>query len=123
MKEQLKKYSEIALLAILFYISDRFYTIFLGINWAVDTWQRKRGYKDMGERKYDKEQFIIMAIMIPEATKLTGPEIKKVFKDELSKDHIYKIIEYRKELNKNHKNGMQYIRSTYLRNMFPEDYS
>lgn len=64
-----------------------------------------------------------MAIMIPEATPLTGPEVKKVFMEELSKDHIYAIIKYRRHINKNNKDSMTFMRERYLRNTFPEDYA
>lgn len=64
-----------------------------------------------------------MAIMIPEATPLTGPEVKKVFLDELSKDHIYKIIEYRRHINKNNPDWTKFMRTAYLKKIFPDDYA
>lgn len=83
----------------MFYFSERLFTAFLVINWAIEEIQKKRGYKDMGEQKYDMEDLIRMAMTIPKYTVLHGPEIKKLF-PLLSKEHIYKLIEIRKKIDK-----------------------
>lgn len=89
----------IILLAIIFYISDRIFTAFLVINWTIEELQRKKGFKDRGEIKYDIEDIIRMAMTIPKYTLLHAPEIKKLF-PALSKEHIYKIIDFRKKIDK-----------------------
>ncbi len=61
--------------------------------------------------------------MIPEGLPLTGPEVKKVFRSELSKEHIYKIIEARKYANKHKEEWIRFIRSEYLRKLYPSLYS
>jgi hypothetical protein len=57
-------------LAIVFYLSERIFTAFLIINWSIEEIQKKRGYKDMGETKYDIEDMIRMAMTIPRYTPL-----------------------------------------------------
>jgi len=42
MKNKIKKYAEIFILAIIFYFSNNLYRVFLLINWAVEEWQKKR---------------------------------------------------------------------------------
>lgn len=69
---------EIIALAIIFFVSERIYSIFLLISWAVDALQKKRGYKDKGERKFDKEQLIMMVLLIPEGQPLTGPSVRSI---------------------------------------------
>ena len=87
-------------LIILFYISDTLYKSFLFLNLFIEEIQRKKGHKDPGEKKYGKEELIMMSMMIPEGTRLTMPEVKKFYK-ELSKEHIYKLIEFRRKINEN----------------------
>ncbi len=89
----------IILLAIIFYFSEKLFTAFLIINWAIEEIQKKKGFKDIWEKKYDIEDMIRMAMTIPNYTILKGPEIKKLFPS-LSKEHIYKIIDLRKKINK-----------------------
>ena len=122
MKSKIIRLSSAILLAIAFYFTDRFYKIFLSINWAIEEYQRKRGHKDRGEEKYSKEQLIIMAMMIPDGTRLTMPEVKKFF-DQLSKEHIYKLIDYRKKINENKEDSLSFMRERYLRKILPDDYA
>jgi len=123
MKNKIKKYAEIFILAIIFYFSNNLYRVFLLINWAVEEWQKKRWYKDRGEKKYDKEVLVIFAIMIPEGTRLTGPEVKRVFAEELSENHIYQIIEFRKIMNEKNPMYIKFMREKFLRGIFPKDYA
>ena len=122
MKTKIKRYSEAILLGCFFYLTDRFYKIFLTLNWIVEEIQRKRGHKDRGEEKYSREDLIIMAMMIPNGTRLTLPEVKK-FYDQLSKEHIYKLIEYRKMINENKDDSITFMRERYLRKILPNDYA
>jgi len=99
MSSKIKRISEIVILAIIFYFSEKIFSVFLVANWAVEELQRKRGYKDAGEKKFDIEDFIRMAMTIPKYTILHAPEVKKLFPI-LSKEHIYKIIDIRKKIDK-----------------------
>lgn len=99
MSAKIKKIIVILSLAVLFYFSEKLFTAFLIINWAIEEFQRKKWYKDRGEVKYDIEHLIRMAMTIPKYTVLEWPQIKKLF-PELSKEHCYKIIDIRIKIDK-----------------------
>lgn len=99
MKTKIKRIVTIIALAIIFYFSEKLFSAFLVINWAVEEYQRKKGYKDKGEEKYDIEDMIRLAMTIPRFTVLKWPHIKKIF-PHLSKEHIYKVIDIRKKIDK-----------------------
>jgi hypothetical protein len=47
MKTNIKRIMMIILLAIIFYFSEKLFTAFLIINWAIEEIQKKKGFKDI----------------------------------------------------------------------------
>lgn len=99
MRAKLKKISKKILFSILFYLSENIYILSLLFNEYIEKIQRKNWFKDRGEIKYDIEEMIRMSMTIPRYSILKFPHIKKLF-PLLSKEHIYRIIDIRKKINK-----------------------
>lgn len=99
------------------------YRIFLKMSYRVEEWQFSKGFKDRGEKKYSNEDITVFSMLIPEGTPLKLPDVKKVYiHAELSKEQIYKIIEARKYANTHKPEYINFIRSEYLRKLYPEYY-
>jgi hypothetical protein len=64
----------------------------------------------------------MMAMMIPEGTRLTMPEVKRFYK-ELSKEHIYKLIDFRRKINENKDGLLKQKFFLILREIFPDEYA
>jgi len=99
------------------------YRIFIKMSWIVEELQFKKGFKDRGVQKYTNEDLIFFALFIPDGTKLSGPEVRKYYSNSnLSKEYIYKIIEMRRYANTHKPEYINFVRSEYLRKLYPKIY-
>jgi len=123
MWKKLKKTAFKCVLWCLYIFCYSLYKISLKTSWFVEEWQFKNGFKDRWEKKYSNEDITIFAMLIPDWTPLKLPDVKNFYSHaELSKEHIYKIIESRRYANTHKPEYINFIRSEYLRKLYPETY-
>jgi len=123
MWKKLKIFAFKCVLSILCIFSECMYRIFIKMSWIVEELQFKKGFKDRGVQKYTNEDLIFFALFIPDGTKLSGPEVRKYYSNSnLSKEYIYKIIEMRRYANTHKPEYINFVRSEYLRKLYPKIY-